>query len=287
MELDPPAERIDQVAFCAKTLADDLHQRLSSRGLACLRVAVEAETEHGEQLCRLWRHEGVLGAAGIAERVRWQLDGWLSGGAAARPTGGLARLRLVPDHVVADHGRQLGFWGGDLAAAESAARALARVQAMVGTEAVTLPELVGGRSPAERVALRPVWAGDLAGVAAEDHPRSKSPGTRPGPWPGRIPPPAPGRVPRSPLPAVVTDARGQRLAVSGRGEISGPPAGVAVAGGDVSEIVSWAGPWPADERWWDPAAHRRRARAQVVTASGEAHLLALEAGEWWVEATYD
>ena len=53
------------------------------------------------------------------------------------------------------------------------------------------------------------------------------------------------------------------------------------------EVTAWAGPWPADERWWDPAAHRRRARIQVVLADGCAHLLSLEAGSWSVEATYD
>jgi hypothetical protein len=51
-----------------------------------------------------------------------------------------------------------------------------------------------------------------------------------------------------------------------------------------------------EERWWDPIGHRRRARLQVVLASGDApshpsagaaHLLTLEAGSWWLEATYD
>ncbi|MCU1380235.1 MAG: hypothetical protein JWN29_3218, partial [Acidimicrobiales bacterium] len=42
-----------------------------------------------------------------------------------------------------------------------------------------------------------------------------------------------------------------------------------------------------DERWWDGATRRRRARIQVVTVTGEAHLLAVEAGRWSVEATYD
>ncbi|MBW8825938.1 MAG: hypothetical protein JF603_06275, partial [Acidobacteria bacterium] len=49
----------------------------------------------------------------------------------------------------------------------------------------------------------------------------------------------------------------------------------------------WCGPWPVDERWWDTAARRRRARLQVALADGTAHLLALESGRWTVEATYD
>ena len=79
-ELDPPAERVDMAAFVAKALADELHGASPRSGLACTRIAIEAETEHGEHLVRLWRHDGALTAGAIAERVRWQLDGWLSSG---------------------------------------------------------------------------------------------------------------------------------------------------------------------------------------------------------------
>src|SRR5690606_30070602 len=84
----------------------------------------------------------------------------------------------------------------------------------------------------------------------------------------------------------VLDAAGRPVRVDGRGEVSAPPATVAT-GGQRAEVVAWAGPWPYDERWWDPGRHRRRARLQVATAGGAAHLLAIEGGRWWVEATYD
>ena len=80
MELDPPADRVDMAAFAAKAMADELHGRLAVLGLACTRIAIEAETENGEHLLRLWRHEGALSAGHVAERVRWQLDGWLQSG---------------------------------------------------------------------------------------------------------------------------------------------------------------------------------------------------------------
>ena len=57
MELDPPAARVDAVAFAAKGLAGRLLFRLAERGLACTRVVIEAETEHGERLARCWRHD--------------------------------------------------------------------------------------------------------------------------------------------------------------------------------------------------------------------------------------
>src|SRR6266550_645976 len=78
VELDPPVERVDIAAFAARSLAEELHDGLTRRGLACTRLAIEAQTEHGERLTRMWRHEGMLTPAAIADRVRWQLDGWLN-----------------------------------------------------------------------------------------------------------------------------------------------------------------------------------------------------------------
>ena len=75
---------------------------------------------------------------------------------------------------------------------------------------------------------------------------------------------------------------GERSGIGQRRAGPGVGAGRAVGRGE-----GWAGPWPVDERWWDPPAHRRRARFQVVDDDGEAHLLAVEGGRWWVEATYD
>ena len=287
MELDPPVDRVDTAAFAARAMAQDLHERLLGLGVACHRVRIEAETEHGEHLSRLWCHDGPFFPADVAERVRWQLDGWLSGTAAAQPTAGITLLRLVPDEVVADQGRQLGFWGSEAQIDERTARALARVQGLLGPEAVVTAVLGGGRSPEEQVRLVP-W-GD---PRPEGQTMSTAgPGGRPEktapPWPGRVPPPSPAIVHTRSLVAEVVDGEGRAIEVTGRGLVNAVPTRLSVAGGPWIEVTAWAGPWPADERWWDPAAHRRRARLQVVLADGSAHLMALEAGCWGVEATYD
>lgn len=276
VELDPPAIRVDTAAFAAKALADELHRALATRGLACTRVGIEAETEHGERLARLWRADGALTPSAIADRVRWQLDGWVNAtaGAADRPTGGLVLLRLVPDQVVPDDGRQLGFWGGVSEGDERAARALARVQGMLGPEAVVTAVPSGGRHPAERVTLVP-W-GDVREPARPSDP----------PWPGRVPAPSPATVFAPPLTAEVVNEVGAPVGVTGRGAVTAAPVRVSVDGGRWADVEAWAGPWPADERWWDPAARRRRARFQVVAGDG-AWLLALEGGRWWAEASYD
>jgi protein ImuB len=308
IELDPPATRVDHTAFLAKGIADRLVARLADRGLGCTRVLVTAETEHGERLERTWRHVGPFASRALADRVRWQLEGWLttqspvlvSGVDDPRAlqdaladaesfdttTGALTRLGLVPDEVVPLSGRQLGFWGGDLAAADRADRAFARVQGMLGFDAVTTAVAQGGRTPAERVRWVP-W-----GEPREaDRPLLVAAGERP-PWPGAVPPPSPTRLFDPPLVAELLDASGRPVVVSGRGEASGAPAvlrcrGLRDGGGPV---VAWAGPWPHDLRWWDVAQRRRRVLWQIVTESAGdtvACLVALEGGRAGVEALYD
>ena len=342
-ELDPPVERVDTAAFAAKSLAEQLHERLARRGLACTRVAIEAQTEHGEQLSRLWRHEGVLTPAAVADRVRWQLDGWLSGrarhtpgtaapagtgavGAAAqagavgspgpagrpgregpgrptgaggvigsgagpveadpgrvpvagetveRPTAGIVLLRLVPDEVIPYGGLQLGLWGGMGDEDERAGRVLARVQGMLGPDRVVTAVLGGGRGTADQVRLVP-WGDERT----PDRPADP-------PWPGRLPAPSPATVLPEPLPAEVVDAAGAPVGVTGRHVVTAPPAQLSVPGRAPADVVAWTGPWAADERWWDPATARRRARFQVLAADGTAWLVALDGGRWWVEALYD
>ena len=280
-EIDPPADRIDRVAFCARTLADQLHQRLDREGVACTRIAIEAETEHGETHVRLWRHEGALSAAAIADRVRWQLDGWLNGSAVSRPSGGIARVALIPDEIVPARGRQLGFWGGETEVDERAARVAARLQGQLGAEAVLVPEHRGGRHPDEQLILVPAAAVELRGRTLSTDSAHGAP-----PWPGRLPAPSPTRVPSTPWAAQLHDAAGAMVTVTGRGLASAPPARL-IIDGRVSDVVAWAGPWPVDERWWDPHAHRRRARFQLITDDGLARLVVLEDGRWWVTAIWD
>ena len=269
---DEPLDRVDVAAFVARALAQRLHDRLAAHALACTRLGVEAVTVNGEELYRTWHHEGLLTAAAVADRVRWQLEGWLT--RTARPTSGILRLRLVPDGVVPHAGLQTGLWGDVGEDRERAHRALSRVQGMLGMEAVVTAVLDGGRSPADQVRLVP-WGEERA-------PRQST-----HPWPGRLPAPSPATVLVRPQPAAVLAADGSPVTVTARLAVSGAPARVAVADGDPVEVVGWAGPWPVDERWWAPAEARRLVRFQVSLADGRGLLLALRAGVWTVEGVYD
>lgn len=281
-ELDPPAERVEGAAFVARALAEELHARLHQRGQACTRVVIRVETDHGEVLERVWRHEGALTAGAIADRARWQLDGWLNGTAAHRPSAGISLLTLAPDEVVPATGRQLGFWGAAAGADERVLRGLARLEGILGPEAVTVPEWHGGRSPREQVGLVPAGAVDLTGARP-----AADPAWRAEPWPGRLPAPSPATVLVDPMPIDVLDRRGVPVRVSGRGELSSAPAQLVLGDRPPRPISAWAGPWPVEERWWDPATVRRRARFQVLTADGVARLVELEGGRWWLAAVYD
>jgi protein ImuB len=287
VEFDPPAEQSEPVVFAAKALAEQMHAGLAARGLACVRVQAQATCADGQEITRLWRHDGLLSALAVAERVRWQLAGWrpARGDADERvadertadeggAVGGITLLRLVPDQLVRATGRQLGLWG-DAVVSDRVARAALRVQAMLGHGSVVRPLLAGGRDPAEQVT--PVPFGDAADPAL--------PSGRP--WPGRLPAPAPATVYPVPLSARVIDASGVAVTVTGRAFASAAPARLSADGGPWLTVTSWAGPWPVTERWWRPEGARRRARFQLVAEDGSAWLAAVQDGQWLIEASYD
>jgi hypothetical protein len=190
-------------------------------------------------------------------------------GGLRRPTTG----RRAPDRAVAAAGGQSGFWGGVSDTDARAGRALAAVQDLLGPDGVVTARLQGGRGPAQRARFV-TWGGREA-------PPDTSPG---GPWPGQIPPPAPAVVHPAPLRAELVDADGEPITVSARGLLTGIPGRLSVEESPWSAVTAWAGPWPSDERWWSRS-RRRSARLQAV-AGPAAHLLLVERGRWWVEATY-
>ena len=284
-EFDPPEPRAEPVVFAAKALAGRLHDGLAARGLTCVRVQVSATWADGRESSRRWRHDGLLSAAAVADRVRWQLDGGPpappdDGAPPAPPDdgeqyqqGGIVALRLVPDQVVRATGQQLALWGETLVS-DRVARAAMRVQAMLGHEAVLRPVLGGGRNVHDQVT--PVPFGEKT--------EPRLPADRP--WPGRVRGTAPGLVFPAAREAEVTDDAGRAVTVSGRCAVSAAPARLAVRGEPPQRVTGWAGPWPLSERWWDPSAARRRARFQLATEDGRAWLAVLQDGRWLVEAGY-
>ncbi|MGW8567620.1 DNA polymerase Y family protein [Isoptericola sp. NPDC055881] len=315
-ELDPPALRVDVATFAARRLATALHDLLAARGLACGRLRITARTAgadlggddvgegEGAVLERVWRTDdaaaGGMSAARITDRVRWQLEGWLTAASARRGSDAdpvvapIAHLALAAEDVVPATTHQPGLWGADAGEGERARRALGRVQGLLGGHAVLTVELQGGRGPRDRVRLVPFGT---EGGAGRDPDR---------PWPGALPSPAPAGLPDEPVPARVLDAAGRDVVVDARLAMSGEPATVVCgrepgrAGGDgaaesrdatgvrdLATVTGWAGPWPLAERWWAADGGARRVYLQAVLDDGRALLLAQSGGTWQVEAIYD
>lgn len=298
VDCDPPIDRVDAAAFAGRSLAAALHSGLESAGIGCTRLAILAVTANGEELQRVWRCAEPLTEDATADRVRWQLDGWLNrrgrragaerpGEDDRRPTAPITVLRLIPVEVVSAGALQLPLWGGvgdeDRLRAR---RALVRVQGLLGPEAVQVPVLSGGRGPAERITLTPL--GDEPVPRAD--PRQ--------PWPGRLPEPSPAVLLDDPV--EVLDAGGDPVRVTSRGLFTGDPA--RLDGGYRGRLSWWAGPWLVDERWWVPERADRSpgssrtghtARAQVLLEPADsadpakALLLCYRQRRWYVEGVYE
>jgi len=295
--LDDPAAQSGAVVFVAKQLADELADSLGAEGRVCTRLVVLMESEHGERSERSWYRSAGLTASAMVERVRWQLDAWINlpRGSDQELTGGIALVRLTPDEVRADEGSQLGLWGGQTEADRRAARAIARLTTVASQEAVTVPVWRGGRLPGDRYEWVPAATVDLdqrrRAVSSAATASSSA-----GPWPGTLPSPSPATVFVEPHPVEVLDEHGDVLQVTGRGMLSGTPAALRLLSGDEAAgwrrgrsrpIIAWAGPWPIEERWWEPERQRRLARFQVVTDDHDGYLVVAEHRRWWISARYD
>ncbi len=322
-QCDPPLDRVDSAAFAARALAEQFHAKLADAGLACTRLAISATTDRGGRLSRIWRCARPLTPAATADRLRWQLDGWLTAGRTVRPAGqqmpvddpvadefsgpgAITLLRLEPIEAIGAGLVQYGLWGFDGHDDQRAGWAFARVQGLLGPDSVLTPVLSGGRGPIERITLLP-WG--------EEKVPARDPAA---PWPGALPAPAPALLSASAdlhssagsagdtaaVSVTLLDEDGAPVSVTERGLLSGIPARMHGRRFGTSGIQGWAGPWVLDERWWmgevpEPvrptspvvtavnAPSRHRARLQVLTEGGSAMLLLFGINGWQAEGVYD
>ncbi|WP_082093567.1 Y-family DNA polymerase [Demequina sediminicola] len=307
-EFDEPAQRVEQLAAVATHTAAQLDAALLSAGVRCGRVAIAARTDKGDVLERVWRTDvgsrtGAF-ARHMSDRVRWQLEGWLSGTSAGPDPAPLTSLTLTAQDVVALGDEQAYLWGGTSGADARAHRSVERMQALLGADGVLSVREQGGRSPRDRMVTEP-WGQEPRQGRAISHP-----------WPGRIPDPAPATVLPLAEPLEVLDAGGSPVIVGRRLSMSATPTWVRLqaepgkaphsaiarhpsAGhvgqestwGPARPVEAWAGPWPVVERWWSDESSRRAylqlALREHDGASMLAVLAAFSAGQWWLEAVYD
>ncbi|MBB5790713.1 protein ImuB [Jiangella mangrovi] len=277
IRFEPPLDTAEAVGFSVRQTAERFVAQLAARGLVCTEVLIEAECDHEIASSRVWAHSRWFGASDLVDRVHWQLRGQL------RNTMGVGKpvelVRFVPDTVEPTAAHAAGLWGGGTD--ERVERAVARVQGMLGHQAVTVPAVQGGRAPADRQAFVP-WGERPVGLRPAELP-----------WPGSLPPPAPARIYTEPRPVAVVDQRGKLVWVSERGVVSAPPTHFRTSddGGNGGSpgwqpISAWAGPWPVDELWWENPASWV-ARFQIVGVDGRAWLMTCADDGWYIEAAYD
>jgi protein ImuB len=281
VSFEPPLASVEAVCFSVRRTAEELVAALGDRGVVATAVRIEAEGDDRRRSllsARTWVHSRWFGVADLVDRVHWQLQA-TSEGMVGAP---VALVRFVPETVEPAAAHADGLWGGDND--DRVDRGVARVQAMLGYDAVVVPVRQGGRSPADRQALVP-WGERPTGLRPPDLP-----------WPGADPQPPPTRVFAEPWATTVVGPAGQPVAVTARGVVTSEPTRFAVPGSPGASspgwqpVDAWAGPWPVDEQWWDRGSGSSGgvvARFQVVGADGRAWLMRCEGDTWWTEAAYD
>ena len=198
-EADEPIARTETAAFIARHVATALHNKLFAAGEACLRLAVRAYLEPpvgytGPTVIeRLWRCREPLSEQDTAQRVRWQLDGWLTrlragagnaGGAGVYGdelggvdgeiveadwvdnTVGVTCIELVPVETIPAGSLAAPLWGGPDEGIRAARAAAGRAQALIGMNRVLRPIHRGGRAVARRIATVPYGEDDPEEVTA-------------------------------------------------------------------------------------------------------------------------
>ena len=297
-ECDDPLDGVEAVSRRAADMVRQLVDNHERRGLVVCRVAVSFVTDHDDICARVWYHPEGFAAGGLSERVRGQIEAWSTSSRA--PTAGVSRIVLEVHDTAVRRSYQPGLWGGRSESDRAAHRAVARVRSVVGDQRVVVPEWRGGRDPMRQYVATPVTLVDIEDPAAAR--RRVTPGEmHPAHWNGVLTGLAPSiRV--DPASRVeVLDRHGHGVSVNGRHLLTAPPSRVAMQGGTWS-IVQWWGPWPVEERWWDPSRRRRVAHLQCLvvpeeivvpeetrhkeTRHEEAWLLSLEQRVWWLVGTY-
>nr|WP_209044261.1 DNA polymerase Y family protein [Brevibacterium marinum] len=304
--LDTPTTRSDTLGFLTRQLAADLLAKVRGRGLVCTQITIELLAVSGQSSQRTWRIDD-MNENTIADRLRWQAEGWLAGAARravsspVRTNGEAPRAeRPAPDQPAPDQPgvdqpgpdpedfSEEGISAVALVAAElttpigatkslfdentgQVTHTLERLQGLFGPDSVLVPGLQGGWDPAETNLWTP-WQQAASPV--------RSPGA---PWPGALHAPRPTTVEH--LPVDVLAAGGRPVGARPAG-LEAAPHAIRFPAGTTEAIVDYSGSWPIESGWWDPEGATYRTRLQVVTESGQALLLSKENGQWHLTGRY-
>ena len=109
VDFESPLVDVRHVVGMARACIDDALGAVSNTGRQCVRVLVTCETDHADVNERIWVEPRGFSAPAVAQRLAWQLDGWLTvpegqDESSGTVTSGVvrrnAKLRLLRDNVV-------------------------------------------------------------------------------------------------------------------------------------------------------------------------------------------
>ncbi len=280
----------------------NLIRTLESRALQCIRLHMLFETDHGERNERMWHQPRGFSEKAILERMRWQLDGWLGADVGTAATAGITRVQLSPMDVRPIDAQQQSLWGGRQEHVERVLRSISLAISVHADIDITVPEWQGGRDVARVFSQVPVGSVDIRDYVACAERVSIGRGAQQH-WTGSVPTPWPAIVFSQPQLVQLQDKDGLMVVITGRHELLQMPSILCVRGGlldhsaRLADVVNYtvqefAGPWPVEERWWDPIRRRRLARLQLLVQHPHTQveylvLLTIENQQWYISAVYD
>ncbi|MFB9777052.1 DNA polymerase Y family protein [Brevibacterium otitidis] len=280
--ISPPSTRSDELSFHARAAATELFSGIRAASLVCPSLTIELTAAGGQRSERTWRVE-LMDENLVADRVRWQAEGWLAGQQPQQSAGagldesadegldeadGVCALTLSAAELLAPLEAHTSLFAQHSGAVT---HTLERLQGLYGPEAVRVPQLQGGREPAETNLWTP-W---------QQQPRPER--SAAAPWPGRLPGPHPMIVERTPV--ELLDRHGLSVIARPSG-LDSAPALLRLESGAELPVVDHSSAWPVEAGWWDPARAQYRVRLQVLTAGGQAFLLCKEHGQWQITGRY-
>lgn len=282
---EEPLQLAEQIVFGVRALIDALVHDLARNSKLCTQFTLTLETEHAEECERVWHFASGFTARAMLERARWQLEEWLH---TTNVTSGVVLARFCVHATRPSNSEQLSLWGDHSGTDVDAMRLVGKLSAIFGAEAVSLAQWRGGRDATEIFAMVPALDVELTDV--EHTARMQKPAHHEGPWNGLLPSPMPAVALTEPEQIVLSDVAGNAVGVTRRCELTAIPQWVVRANGVRQEVLDWAGPWPIEERWWDPARAFRTVQMQIVlSAEGNSDcpvLLRLQNRHWHLTASY-
>mgnify|MGYP006280136673 CR=1 FL=1 len=293
VSFEEPLNHAEQIVFGVRVAVEEIVALLEKECRLCTQFVLVLETEHSELSERVWQFAHGFSTRSIIERARWQLDEWLLGD---QITAGVNLARFTVRATRPSNSEQLTLWGDHSGSDEDTVRLVGKMASLHGSGAVSVAQWRGGRDATRRFALLP--AIDLDLVDIETTARLQRPARHEGPWVGVLPSPLPALTLAAPEAVVLCDESGKGVGVTRRSELTGTPHTLTRADGAEFGVLTWAGPWPVEERWWMPEDARRVVQMQIVITakshagrevfdvSEDALLLVMSNGKWHLAACY-